>query len=120
MGVEIPKRGQIWEVNLDPAVGVEIKKRRPVVIISNNINNQYASTVTILPITDKGQKIYPFQVELSSKIKGLTKDSKIKCEQIRTVDKSRLENLVGAIPQEIVKQIERALLIHLGIDVLPF
>lgn len=55
-------RGQVWLVNLDPTVGAEIKKKRPAVIISNDLNNTYADTVTLLPMSDKGKKVYPFEV----------------------------------------------------------
>ncbi len=112
-----PKRGQIWLVNLDPTRGAEIKKTRPALVVSNDISNQYSGTVTILPITEKGKKIYPFEVELSSKTSGLKKVSKIKCQQIRTVDKSRLLKMLGVVEKEVVEKIEEALLIHLAIDV---
>ena len=111
-----PLRRQIWLVNLDPAVGAEIKKIRPALIISNDINNHYAHTITILPITDKGEKIYPFEVHLQAKISGLAKESKIKCQQIRTIDKSRLIKSLGSVSDLEIKQVQQALLIHLGIE----
>ncbi len=114
--METPLRGQIWLVNFDPTIGAEIKKTRPAVIVSNDINNQYAATVTILPVTDKGQKTYPFEVHITSKLSGLTKDSKIKCQQIRTVDKSRLVKVLGEVTSAEINQIEKALLIHLGVE----
>ena len=114
--MDMPLRGQVWLVKLDPAVGAEIKKTRLALVISNDINNQYAETVTVFPIADKGEKVYPVEVYLSSGAAGLTKESKVKCQQIRTVDKSRLVKFLGTLPQEKMKQAEEALLIHLGID----
>ena len=111
-----PHQGEIWLVNLDPTIGSEIKKTRPVLIISNDINNEFANTVTIVPITDKGDKIYPFEVFLSLKVSGIIKESKIKCQQIRTVDKSRLIKQLGKIDDNLIKETQSALLIHLGID----
>ena len=111
-----PKRGEIWFVNLDPTIGAEIKKTRPALIISNDINNQYADTVTLLPISDKGEKIYPFEVYLPAKFFGLTKESKVKCQQIRTVDKRRLAKFMGVVGPEEFQKVEQALLIHLGYE----
>ena len=114
--IDSPKRGQIWLVSLDPAIGNEIKKTRPAVIISNNLNNQYAGTVTILPVSDPGQKVYPFEVLISPEDSGLSKPSKIKCQQIRTIDKRRLIKLLGDIHTHGIAQVEQALKYHLGLD----
>jgi len=113
--MDFPKRGQIWFVLLDPVVGHEIGKTRPALVISNDRNNQFADTVTVLPITSKTEKIYPFELLLSKEETHLPKDSKVKCNQIRTVDKKRLVNLVGALSAERLKEIKQALLTHLGI-----
>ncbi len=114
--MENPRRGEVWIVNLDPAVGAEIKKRRPALVISNDLNNRYAATVTVLPITDKGEKVYPFEVPLSAQEAGLDKASKIKCQQIRTIDKGRLIKSLGIVSDERLRQIQQALGIHLGMD----
>ena len=114
--IELPERGQIWLVNLDPAIGAEIKKTRPAVIISNDLNNQYADTVTILPVSDPGQKVYPFEVLIAPEDTGLSKPSKIKCQHIRTVDKGRLIKPLGGIHTHRVAQVEQALKYHLGLD----
>ena len=113
---ETRHRGEIWLVNLDPAIGAEIKKTRPAVMISNNLNNQYASTVTVLPVSDKGEKVYPFEVALPAGA-GLTKESKVRCQQIRTIDKIRLVKLLGRLEEEPLCQIQGALLFHLGINI---
>jgi len=113
--MDFPKRGQIWFVSLDPVVGHEIGKTRPALVISNNRNNQFADTVTVLPITSKTEKIYPFEVFLSKEETHLPKNSKVKCNQIRTVDNKRLVNLVGALSAERLEEIKQALLIHLSI-----
>ena len=114
--INYPKRGEIWDASLEPVVGHEIGKTRPALIISNDKNNEYSSTVTLIPITGSIEKIYPFEVFISRLESGLPLDSKLKCNQIRTVDKSRLLKVVGAIPDEIVKKVEKALLIHLEIS----
>lgn len=112
-----PKRGEIYLVLLDPKVGAETGKTRPALVISNDINNEHADTVTILPITSNVTKVYPFEVLLPKGTAELPKDSKIKCEQIRTIDKSRLIKRIGQIDKTLLKEVEKAVLIHLGIKI---
>lgn len=112
--MEYPKRGEIWQVFFDPAIGGEIRKSRPALIVSNDYHNQRMRTVTVLPITDRGEFVFPVEVFLSQKTPGLMKDSKIKSHQIRTIDKSRMSRLLGTIPEELWKDIEKSLKIHLG------
>jgi len=110
------KRGDIYLASLDPVKGKEISKTRPVVIISNDKNNEFSATVTILPLTSRNPgKIYPFEVFLPQGAGNLHQDSKIKADQIRTLDKSRLITLIGKLEKETVSQIERAIKIHLDI-----
>lgn len=113
---EYPKRGEIYLVCLDPTIGSEINKTRPALVISNDINNEKAPTVTVIPITSNIEKIYPFEAKITSKESGLSKISKAKCNQIRTIDKRRLQNFIGKITPEELKNIEKALLIHLHIS----
>ena len=108
------KRGEIYLAALDPVVGKEISKTRPVVIVSNDKNNEFSGTVTILPITSKNLKrIYPFEVFLSKGSGNLPKDSKVKADQIRTLDKTRIIRLLGKLREDETNEIERALRIHL-------
>jgi mRNA interferase MazF len=107
------KRGDIYWVKLDPIEGAEIGKIRPAVVISNNINNELADTVTIVPITSSVGKVYPFEVLVRMGTANLAENSKAKANQIRTVDKKRLKNLIGTLPAEILEQIAIAVKIHL-------
>ncbi len=111
---QFPKRGEIYLVCIDPTIGSEINKTRPALIISNDINNQIAKTVTVIPITSNVEKIYPFETLLPSQDSGLLKCSKAKCNQIRTIDKERLIKSLGKVSIEKTKEIEQSLLIHLG------
>lgn len=108
-------RGDIYIANLDPVVGAETAKTRPVLIISNDLNNTYSQTVTVLPISSTVGKIYPFEVLLLKSISGLNLDSKVKANQIRTIDKQRLIKRISILPLDVLLDIEKALLIHLGI-----
>ena len=115
-----PGKGQIWLVSLDPVTGSEIGKTRPALVISNDNNNRYSSTITVIPLTGSTQKVYPFEVFIGKKYSGLALDSKIKCNQVRTVDKARLIRSTGHIPEDKMNEVEKALLLHLGIDLSGF
>ncbi|MCL4376779.1 MAG: type II toxin-antitoxin system PemK/MazF family toxin [Actinobacteria bacterium] len=115
-----PKRGEIWLVSLEPVTGHEIGKTRPALIISNDKNNEYSSTVTLIPITTSIDRIYPFEVFISKVESGLQSESKLKCNQVRTVDKLRLVRLIGQLSAERLTKAEEALLIHMGISKLDF
>jgi len=111
------KRGYIYLATLDPVVGNEIAKTRPVAVISNDINNEFSGTVTVLPITSKNlRKIYPFEVYFGKGTGNLPKNSKVKTDQIRTLDKSRLVKLIGELGIKEIKAIEKALKIHLTLE----
>lgn len=111
--MELIKRGDIYWVKLDPIEGAEIGKIRPAVVISNDINNELADTVTIVPITSSVGKVYPFEVLVRRGTANLAENSKAKANQIRTVDKKRLKNLIGTLPADILEQIASAVKIHL-------
>ncbi len=102
-------------MRLDPTEGSEIGKTRPVVIISNDINNELADTVTIVPITTSIEKVYPFEVLIPKSIGVLKEDSKAKANQIRTIDKRRIKKFQGRLPEKLMLQIEAAVKVHLGI-----
>ena len=110
------KRGEIYLAALDPVVGKEISKTRPVVIVSNDKNNEFSGTVSILPVTSKNLKrIYPFEVFLSRGSGNLPKDSKVKADQIRTLDKRRIIRVIGKLRKDEIDEIEKALKIHLAL-----
>jgi mRNA interferase MazF len=116
-GMVSPRRGDIYWVNLDPAVGTEIKKKRPAVIISNNAANNRYHQVTVLPLTSqKLITVDPFQVFIPQGESGLPKDSKALAEQIRTISKLRLGKRSGHLSDGILQEINRAIKIHLDLD----
>ncbi len=113
---DFPRYGDIYEVDLDPVVGSETGKRRPALIVSNDVNNQHSETVTVLPITGQPtRKQYPFEVLLPKGVGGLTVDSRAKANQVRTVDKHRLAGVRGSLPSQYLPQVEKALKIHLNL-----
>jgi mRNA interferase MazF len=114
--MSFPRRGEVYWVRLDPAIGSEIAKTRPAVIISNDIGNQYASRVIVAPISTGGtDKAYPFEVLLHAGEGGLRQESKALLDQIRTVDKLRLERYVGALDKARLDEINIAIRLSLAV-----
>ncbi len=109
------KRGNVFLASLGPTIGNEINKTRPVIVISNDINNEFSNTVTVIPLTSNTIKIYPFEIFLKSGIANLPKDSKARTDQIRTIDKSRTIKEIGSIPSAIISDLENALKVHLNL-----
>jgi mRNA interferase MazF len=111
------KRGEIYFANLSPSVGSEMDKRRPVLIVSNDANNNAATTVTILPVTSNVSRVYPFEVLLNPEDSGLSKLSKIQAQQIRTISKQRiLGDAVGNLSTELMELVNVAIKLHLDLD----
>jgi len=110
------KRGDIYLAALDPVVGREVAKTRPVVVVSNNLNNKHGGTITVLPVTSQRlKKVYPFELLLPKGNANLPKESKVKADQIRTLDKSRLMKRFGRLTEEQISQINEAIKIHLAL-----
>ena len=85
-------------------------------VLSNDKNNEFSGTVTVVPITSKNlRKIYPFEVFLPKGEARLPKNSKVKADQIQTLDKSRLVKFIGTLDQNQIEQIDKAAKIHLAL-----
>lgn len=99
------KQGDIYLINLDPAIHSEIGKTRPGMILSINAMNLYSPRLIIAPITSSVGKIYPFEILLADgrgTPSGLDKDSKIMLDQMRSVDKRRLIKKIGIVDHELL------------------
>ena len=115
------KKWAIYRANLEPVLGSEQGKSRPVVIISENEINELLNIVNVLPITTRKQnrKIYPNEALLEVDKSGLTNESIVLCYQIRTLDKQRLSAYLGEIKdEEKQNEVMSALCFQLGIDYL--
>jgi mRNA interferase MazF len=113
-------RGEIRLVDLDPTRGSEANKRRPAVIVSNDGANGTASrlgrgVVTVVPVTSRVQRVYPFQVLLPAAACGLPLDSKAQAEQVRSVAVERIGRRVGRLSAALMGDLEAALRLHLGL-----
>ena len=99
------KQGDIYLINLDPAIHSEIGKTRPGVILSINAMNLHSPRLIIAPITSSVGKIYPFEILLAGgqgTAGGLDKNSKIMLDQMRSVDKRRLTRRIGMVDHELL------------------
>lgn len=109
------KRGEIYFAQLNPVIGSEQGGIRPVLVVQNDIGNQYSPTTIILAITSQINKAkLPTHVELRAKDYGLERDSVILAEQIRTIDKSRLKQRIAVLKEDIMSKVDLALSISLG------
>lgn len=99
----IIKRGDIFYADLSPVIGSEQGGVRPVLIIQNDIGNRYSPTIIVVAITSQINKAkLPTHVEIKSSDYGLPKDSVLLLEQIRTIDKRRLEEKIGHVTEDIM------------------
>lgn len=110
------RRGEIYYAELNPVVGSEQGGTRPVLVIQNDIGNQYSPTTIIAAITSQISKAkLPTHVEVTARRSGLERDSVILTEQIRTVDKSRLKEKVTVLDEETMTRVGQAIEISLGL-----
>lgn len=110
------RRGDVFYAELNPVIGSEQGGTRPVLIIQNDIGNQYSPTTVVAAITSQIQKAkLPTHVEIDSKKGGLDKDSVILLEQIRTIDKSRLRQKIAFLDEDIMQKVNHGLEISLGL-----
>lgn len=109
------KRGDIFYADLGPVVGSEQDGIRPVLIIQNDLGNKYSPTVIAVAITTRIKPKLPTHIPISKGKFGLSKDSVILIEQVRTLDKSRLKERVGSLDNKTLDKVKEALKISLNI-----
>lgn len=109
------KRGELYYADLSPVVGSEQGGVRPVLILQNDIGNKYSPTVIVAAVTSQLNKAkLPTHIELDAVTYGLSKDSVVLLEQIRTIDKRRLKDKIGFLTAAKMRQVDSAMLISLG------
>jgi len=110
------KRGEIYYADLSPVVGSEQGGVRPVLIVQNDVGNKFSPTVIAAAITSQKDKSrLPTHIELPSNGCGLSRDSVVLLEQIRTIDKKRLKEKMGSLDEDAMDEINRALSISFGL-----
>ena len=109
------KRGELYYADLSPVIGSEQGGVRPVLVVQNDIGNKFSPTVIGAAVTSRINKAkLPTHIELNAVEYGLSKDSVVLLEQIRTLDKRRLKERIGELPTKTMLMVDDALLISLG------
>ena len=106
-------RGEVWWVNFGPAVGGEIRKHRPAVILSNDLANKHLNRVQVVPLTTQAGKLYPSEATVT--IGGRL--NKAMADQLTTASKKRLTKKMGQVSREDLHKIERATVVQLGLSI---
>ena len=104
-------RGEVWWINFEPAVGGEIRKKRPAIIVSNNAANRNLNRVQVVPITSNVSRIYPSEALV--KLQG--RQGKAMADQLTTVSKQRMMNKAGELTLEEMAAVELAIKLQLGL-----
>jgi mRNA interferase MazF len=112
----IVKRGDIFYADLSPVVGSEQGGTRPVLIVQNDTGNKHSPTVIAAAITSQtGKAKLPTHISITGSSVGLTKDSIVLLEQIRTIDKRRLREHMGRLDEKQMTQIDNAIAVSFGL-----
>ena len=110
------KRGDIYYADLSPVVGSEQGGMRPVLIVQNDTGNRHSPTVIAAAITSQtGKARLPTHIEISAQSYGLSRDSVVLLEQIRTIDKSRLRERMGKLDEQAMNQVDNAIAVSFGL-----
>lgn len=110
------KRGDIYYADLSPVVGSEQGGLRPVLIIQNDVGNRYSPTVIAAAITSRlGKTKLPTHIDVHAERAGLSRDSVVLLEQLRTLDKRRLKERMGRLDDEMMREIDAAIAVSLGL-----
>ena len=111
------KRGDIYYADLSPVVGSEQGGLRPVLIIQNDIGNRYSPTVIAAAITSRMSKTHlPTHIDIFAEKAGLSKDSVVLLEQIRTLDKKGLKEKMGHLDDDMMSIVNSAIAVSFGLD----
>ena len=114
--MSIVKRGDIFYSDLSPVVGSEQGGMRPVLIVQNDTGNKHSPTVIAAAITSQtGKARLPTHIELNAQSVGLSRDSVILLEQVRTIDKSRLRERMGKLDDTTMTKVDNAIAVSFGL-----
>jgi mRNA interferase MazF len=109
------RRGEMYFADLSPTVGSEQDGYRPVLVLQNDRGNKHSPTTVVAAITGKPKKRLPTHYMLPA-LKGLAIPSVVLCEQIRTIDKSRITSYIGTLDEITMMRVDRCLSVSMGMD----
>jgi len=110
------RRGEVYLVSLDPTLGAEIRKTRPAIVVQNDLANRRSPITIVAAVSSQfEERLYPTEVFVRAPEGGLTADSVVLLNQIRSVDKGRLVRRLGVLKAETMRGIDAALLLSLGL-----
>lgn len=116
MDNSIVRRGEIYYADLSPVVGSEQGGMRPVLIVQNDVGNRYSPTVIAAAITSQQNKArLPTHIEIEARTYGLSKNSVVLLEQMRTLDKRRLRERMGCLDEKAMQRVDGAIAVSLGL-----
>ena len=111
------KKGDLYFADLSPVTGSEQGGIRPVLVVQNDVGNKYSPTIIVAAVTSRRNKAdLPTHVEIAADGNGLSKNSVILLEQLRTIDKTRLKERIGTIDRNRLPEVNEALSVSVGID----
>jgi len=111
------KRGDVLLVDFEPVKGSEQGKTRPCVVIQNDLGNASSLTTIVAPLTSRTENAYPFTVLIKNREGGLSKDSLVLLNQIRTISiQARVLKKLGSLKSETMKKVDEAIKTSLGLD----
>lgn len=114
--INYPKRGEIYLVSFDPTIGAEIQKTRPALVLQNDVANEYSRITIVAAITSKfDDTLYPTEVLIQPPEGGMTIDSVVLLNQIRSIDKQRLVRRLGELTSETMEHVNEAIQVSLGL-----
>ena len=109
------RRGEIYNVDWSPGRGSERTGTRLALIVQNDVGNQFSPTTVVAAVSTQQRRSYPFHVAISAEESGLPQNSVVKCEQLQTIDQTRLGRLLGSLTRDKMAEVDEALKRSLGL-----
>ncbi len=114
--LDFPRRGEIYFVSFDPTVGAEIRKTRPALVVQNDVANRHSPITIVAAITSQfDPPLYPTEVLIRAPEGGLTSDSVVLLNQVRSIDRRRLVKRLGFVHPGTMAGVDRAIAISFGL-----
>ncbi len=108
-------RGEIYYVDWSPGRGSEQTGTRPALIVQNDVGNRFSPTTVVAAVSTQQRRSYPFHVAISAEESGLPQNSVVKCEQLQTIDQTRLGRPLGSLTRDKMAEVDAALHRSLGL-----